>query len=156
MAGKWNATSWVMEFDSRELACLISLVLMLSCRRLSGYLFHAMRRRFQKWGLLAVIQQKTAVLSTGGPSSSCKMIILRNKSHGVIIRVCMGIFKTALRNKKYSQILNKNATLYFRSASLANWPLTMSKRTHFGGLSISRFTACIRKAQGCTRSIRQN
>ena len=67
-----------------------------------------------------MIQQKTAVLSTGGPSSSCKMIILRNKSHGVIIRVCMGIFKTALRNKKYSQILIKNATLYFRSASLAN------------------------------------
>ena len=38
---------------------------------------------------------------TGGPSSSCEMIILRNKSHSEIIRVCMGIFTTALRNKKY-------------------------------------------------------
>ena len=37
---------------------------------------------------------------TGGPSSSCEMIILRNNSHGGIIRVCMGIFTTALRNKK--------------------------------------------------------
>ena len=30
--------------------------------------------------------------TTGGPSSSCEMIILRNNSHGGIIRVCMGIF----------------------------------------------------------------
>ena len=30
---------------------------------------------------------------TGGPSSSCEMIILRNKSHNKIIRVCMGINK---------------------------------------------------------------
>ena len=37
-------------------------------------------------------------LTTGGPSSSCEMIILRNKSHGEIIRVCIGIFKTTLRN----------------------------------------------------------
>ena len=29
------------------------------------------------------------------------MIILRNNSYGGIIRVCMGIFTTALRNKKY-------------------------------------------------------
>ena len=36
----------------------------------------------------------------GGPSSSCDMIILRNNSHGGIIRVCMGIFTTALRNKQ--------------------------------------------------------
>ena len=28
---------------------------------------------------------------TGGPSSSCEMIILRNKSYGVIIRICMRI-----------------------------------------------------------------
>ena len=35
------------------------------------------------------------------------MIILRNNSHGGIIRVCMGIFTTALRNKKIRQILNK-------------------------------------------------
>ena len=38
---------------------------------------------------------------TGGLSSICEMIILRNNSHGGIIRVCMGIFTTALRNKKY-------------------------------------------------------
>ena len=37
---------------------------------------------------------------TGGPSSSCEMIILRNNSQGGIIRVCMGISTTALRNKK--------------------------------------------------------
>ena len=41
---------------------------------------------------------------TDGPCSSCEMIILRNKSRGGIIRVCMGIFTTALK-KKYSQIL---------------------------------------------------
>ena len=51
-------------------------------------------------------------LSTGGPSSSCEMIILRNNSHGGIIRVCMGIFTTALRNKKIRQILNKNTSPY--------------------------------------------
>ena len=37
-------------------------------------------------------------LTTGGPSSSCEIIILRNKSHGEIIRVCIGIFTTTLRN----------------------------------------------------------
>ena len=37
---------------------------------------------------------------TDGSSSSCEMIILRNKSQGGIIRVCMGIFTIALRNKK--------------------------------------------------------
>ena len=45
--------------------------------------------------------------STGGPSSSYEMIILRTNSHGGIIRVCMGIFTTALRNKKIRQILKK-------------------------------------------------
>ena len=40
------------------------------------------------------------------------MIILRNNSHGGIIRVCMGIFTTALRNKKNtSNSLKKNLTL---------------------------------------------
>ena len=42
---------------------------------------------------------------TGGPSTSCEMIILRNNSHGGIIRVCMGIFTAALRNKIIRQIL---------------------------------------------------
>ena len=45
--------------------------------------------------------------ATGGPSSSCEMIILRNNSHGGIIRVCMEIFTTPLRNKKIRQILKK-------------------------------------------------
>ena len=48
-----------------------------------------------------ILREEIAVFTTGGPSSSCEMIILRNNSHGGIIRVCMGIFTTALRNKKY-------------------------------------------------------
>ena len=78
--------------------------------------------------------------STGGPSSSFGMIILRNSSHGEIIRVCMAIFMTDVRNKKYNQILNTNTSPYFHSASLVIWPLTKLKRTHFRELSISRFT----------------
>ena len=77
---------------------------------------------------------------TGGPSSSFGMIILRNFSHGEIIRVCMAIFMTDVRNKKYNQILNTNTSPYFHSASLVIWPLTKLKRTHFRELSISRFT----------------
>ena len=46
-------------------------------------------------------------VTTGGPSSSCEMIILRNNGHGGIIRVCIGIFTSALRNKKIRQILKK-------------------------------------------------
>ena len=45
--------------------------------------------------------------STGGPSSSYEMIILRTNSHGGITRVCMRIFTTAIRNKKIRQILKK-------------------------------------------------
>ena len=51
--------------------------------------------------------------STGGPSSSCAIIILRNKSLGEIIRVCMGIFTTALRNKKMRPIFYKIPHLTF-------------------------------------------
>ena len=40
------------------------------------------------------------------------MIVLRNNSHGGIIGVCMGIFTTALINKKILQILNKNTSHY--------------------------------------------
>ena len=41
-----------------------------------------------------------------------EMIILRNNSHGGITRVCMGIFRTALRNKKkYVKFSKKNLTL---------------------------------------------
>ena len=51
--------------------------------------------------------RKPSMSTTGGPSSSCEMIILRNNSHGGIIRVCMGIFTAALRNKIIRQILKK-------------------------------------------------
>ena len=73
---------------------------------------------------------------TGGPSSSCEMIILRNNSQGGIIRVCMGISTTALRNKKIRQILKKNTSPYFHSVSLVIWPLTLMKRTHFSDFFI--------------------
>ena len=92
--------------------------------------------------------------STGGPSSSCEMIILRNNSHGGIIRVCMGIFTTALRNKKIRQILKKNTSPYFHSVSFVIWPLTLMKRAHFSELFISRFSTYIRKAQGWTLHFR--
>ena len=84
--------------------------------------------------------------TTGGPSSSCEMIILRNKSHGEVLRVCMGILTTVLRNEKYGQFLNKNTSPNFHSALLAIWPLTILKRPHFGELSISKFTTYKRKA----------
>ena len=58
---------------------------------------------------------------TGGPSSSCEMIILQN------LRPLFGI-------EKYSHILNKIASPYFRSTSLVIWPLTMLKRTILRGL----------------------
>ena len=83
-------------------------------------------------------------LSTGSPSSSCEMIILRNNSYRRIIRVCMGIFTTALRNKKIRQILNKNTSSYFHSVSLAIWRLTLMKRAHYSELFISRFSTYIK------------
>ena len=43
------------------------------------------------------------------------MIILRNNSHGGIIRVCMGIFTTAIRNKKIRRILKKKKILRLTS-----------------------------------------
>ena len=65
-----------------------------------------------------ILREEIAVFTTGGPSSSCEMIILRNNSHGGIIRVCMGIFTTALRNKKIRQILKKNTSPRFHSVLL--------------------------------------
>ena len=93
-------------------------------------------------------------LTTGSPSSSCEMIILHNNSHGGIIRVCMGIFTTALGNKKIRQILNRNTSPYFHSVPLVIWPPTLMKRTHFSELSISKFSTYIRKAQGWTLHFR--
>ena len=57
--------------------------------------------------------------STGSPSSGYEMIILRTNSHGGIIRVFMGIFTTALRNKKNtSNSQKKNTSPYFHSVLL--------------------------------------
>ena len=55
------------------------------------------------------------------------------------------MFTNALRNKKVSQILNKNYSPYFHSASLVIWPLTTLKGTHFSELSIPRFSTYLRK-----------
>ena len=74
------------------------------------------------------------------------MIVLRNNSHGGIIRDCMGICTTALRNEQIRQFLNKNTSPYFHSVSPVIWPLTLMKKTHFGELSISGFSTYIRKA----------
>ena len=78
-------------------------------------------------------------------NGSCEMILFRN-SQGEIIRVCMGIFTTALKNKKISQILNENTSPYFHSTLPVIWPLTPLKGIHFSELYISRFSTRIRKA----------
>ena len=68
------------------------------------------------------------------------MINLRNNSHGGIIRVCIGIFTAALRNKIMRQILKKSTSPYFYSVTPFIWPLTLMKRTHFRlGLSYVRW-----------------
>ena len=64
-----------------------------------------------------VISVHLVCSSKGSLGSNCKMIILRNKSHGKNIGVCIGIFTTALRKKKYIKILN--------FASLIVSPLTL-------------------------------
>lgn len=55
-----------------------------------------------------------AIDTTGGSSSSCWMIILRNGSHGEVVGVCMGIFATTLVNWECSQALDKYTSPYFR------------------------------------------
>ena len=42
---------------------------------------------------------------TDGPSSSCEMIILRNKSHGEILEFVWEYLRPLLGIKEYSQIL---------------------------------------------------
>ena len=93
---------------------------------------------------------------TGDPSSSCGMIILRNNSHGGIIRVYMGIFTTALRNKKNTSSSQKNTSPYFHSVSFVIWPLTLMKRAHFSELFISRFSTYIRKQLAKMRPFHQS
>ena len=72
------------------------------------------------------------------------MIILHHNSHGGIVRVCMRIFTTALRNKTIRQILNENNKPYFHSVSPVIRPFTLMKRIHFSELSISRSSTYIR------------
>ena len=62
----------------------------------------------------------------------------RNKSHGEVIRVCMGIFTTPLRNIKIQSNSHKNTSPYFHSASFVIWPLTMLKRTLFSKFSFDQ------------------
>ena len=81
--------------------------------------------------------------ATDSPGASCEKIILHNNRHGGIIRVCMRIFTTALRNKTIRQILNENNSPYFHSVSLVIQPFTLMKSTHFSELSISRFSTYI-------------
>ena len=108
------------------------------------------KNRSPSKGLMKDLSSNILLLGyvTGGPSSSCEMIILRNKSHGEIIRVCMGIFTTALRNKKWVKFsiqiphltskvhcLLSDHLLCWKEAILASYP--------FLGL-------LIKEAQGCT------
>ena len=79
-------------------------------------------------------------------NGSCEMILFRNNSQGEIIRVCMGIFMTALKNKKIGQMLNENTSPYFHSTLPVIWPLTSLKGIHLSELYISRFSTHIRKA----------
>ena len=114
-------------------------------KRNSNRTYHKNTELFGLWGTLCHAGWSGWIIS--GPSSSCDMIILRNNSHGGIIRVCMGIFTTALRNKQNTSNSQqkKNTSPYFHSVSFVIWPLTLMKRTHFSDLSISRFSTYIRK-----------
>ena len=82
------------------------------------------------------------VENPGGLSSSCEMIILRHNSYGGIMRVCMGIFTTALRNKKKAnsqlKIFHFTSTVYrllsdrllrWRKSTLASYPFRGFLRT---------------------------
>ena len=78
----------------------------------------------------------SAVRSISRPNSSCEMIVLRNNSHGAIVRVCVGIFSTASRNKnvKFSMKIRHLTSTEHRLLSdrLLRWRETIE-------LSISRF-----------------
>ena len=69
-----------------------------------------------------------------------------NKSHGEIIRVCMGKFTTAFRNTKI-QTNSQWKYLTLLPQCIACYLTTYyDERTHFSALSISRFTTYIREA----------
>ena len=82
---------------------------------------------------------------TGGPSSSWEM--MRNNSQGGIIRVCMGIFTTALRNKKIRQILKKKYLTLLPQCIACYLTAYFDEKNPFSDLFISRFSTYIRKAK---------
>ena len=75
-----------------------------------------------KTGIVENIELHLLVLlkyvGTQAAQAPAWMIILHNNSHSGIIRVCMGIFTTVLRNKKIHQILKENTSPYFHSILL--------------------------------------
>ena len=104
-------------------------------------------------GQLNVIWLSWSWLTTGSPSSSCEMIILRIT---VVAKlwVCLGIFTTALKNNKIRQILGKipHLTSTFRCLlfdCLLRWKEPILAIYLFWG-----FSTYIRKVQGCTLHFR--
>ena len=73
------------------------------------------------WILLSV--------TTGGPSSSCEIAILLNNRVWWNYNFVWEYLRPLSGIKKHSQILNKNTSPYFQSASLVIWPLTMLEET---------------------------
>ena len=86
-------SSWARFFDYHFMFHLSFGVVMeaLKGKQSTGCSLESRRVFVRSWLNLSNLLSK-APRTTGGPSSSCEMIILRNKSHGEIIRVCMGIF----------------------------------------------------------------
>ena len=64
------------------------------------------------------ISRFSTYIGKARPSSSGEMIILRNNSQGEVIRVCIGIFTTALRNKKYVKFSIKISHLSYTAYHL--------------------------------------
>ena len=96
----------------------------------SGFEFHK-RSGFKIEMLLFHNRSQNLSRNTGGPTSSCEMIILRNKIRGEVKRVCMGIFTTAPRNKKNTvklpifpyKLLKLHHDSYFARWSSHSWSL---------------------------------
>ena len=78
--------------------------------------------------------------TTGGPSFSCEMITLRNKSHSEIIRVCMGIFTAALRNKNWVKFSIQIPHLTSKVHCLLSDRLLCWKEPILASYLLSRFT----------------
>ena len=97
----------------------------------SGFEFHK-KSGFKIEMLLFHNRSQNLSRNTGGPSSSCEMIILRSKIRGEIKIVCMGIFTTAPRNKKirstslYSHTNSYNYTMTHISMVFSQLELGLS------------------------------